>query len=65
MNEQLTTLFLTQEDIKLFVEFQKRYVLKKLLESLGVFDIKSGNVEIHFTSSGEIGSVDIHKHYKI
>lgn len=65
MNEQLTTLFLTDDEIKLFIEFQKKHALIKLLESLGVFDIKSGSVEIHFTAQGEIGSVDIHKHFKV
>lgn len=55
---QLTTLHLTPEEVKLFV-------MMRLLQSLGVFDIKGGSVEIHFTSTGEIGNVDIHKSYKV
>lgn len=59
------TVYLTPEDAQLFLQFQKRYLFMKVLENIGVFDLKSGSIEIHFTNLGEIGSVDLHKHTKI
>lgn len=55
---QLTTIQLTEQEAKLFVMMQ-------LLQSLGVFDIKSGSVTIHFDKDGKIGSVEINKTYKL
>ncbi len=55
---QLTTIQITDIDAKTFI-------MMRLLQSLGVFDIKSGSVEIHFTATGEIGGVDLHKHVKV
>ncbi len=47
-----------------FAKFQKHYSLVQLLESLGVFSIVNGSVEIHFDSIGNIGSVDIRRHFR-
>lgn len=55
---QLTTIQLTDIEAKMFI-------MMRLLQSMGVFDIKSGSVELHFTSTGEIGGIDIHRHLKI
>ncbi len=54
----LTTIQISDEEAKMFVMMQ-------LLRSLGVFDIKSGSVTIHFGKSGEVGSVDVHKKYQV
>lgn len=54
----LTTVQLTEQEAKLFIMMQ-------LLQSLGVFDIKSGSVTIHFDKDGKIGSVEINKTYKL
>ncbi len=54
----LTTVLLTPEESKMFIMMQ-------LLRSLGVFDIKSGNVTIHFDKTGAIGSVDVNKKYQV
>ena len=59
-----TIVYLTQEDAKLFVEFQKRYLFMKLLESLEVFTLDTGKVTISFTNK-EIHSVDVNKHYRL
>lgn len=56
---------LTAADALLFLQFQKRHSFMQLMEDMGVFSIKSGSVEIHFTSTGEVGSIDIHTHTKI
>lgn len=62
---ELTNISLTPEEAKLFIEFQKRYAFMHLLESLGAFDIRSGFLTVHFTNTGEIGSIDIQKHYRL
>lgn len=63
--EQLTTIQLTEEDAKLFIQFQKRFTFMKLLESLDIFAMKSGSMTIHFDNLGEIHSVDVQKYYKL
>lgn len=60
----LTTVQLTATDALAFINFQKHYALVQLLESLGVFGITSGSCEIHFDSQGQIGSVDVRRHYR-
>lgn len=60
----MTTVELTNEDALLFVAFQKRYALIKLLESIGAFDIKNGSITLNFGPAGEIGSVDKNIHYR-
>lgn len=63
-NETKTAVYLTEEEALAFVQFQKRRAFMALLESLHVFDIRSGSVEIHFDAMGQIGSVDIHRHFR-
>lgn len=65
MKEDLTIVYLSPEEAVLFVQFQKRFTFMKLLESLGAFDLKSGSIEIHFANTGEIGSIDIHRHIRL
>lgn len=60
-----TTIFLNEEDARLFLLYQKHYLFMKLLESVGAFDLKSGSITIHFTNTGEIGSVDVQRHLKM
>jgi len=54
----LTTIELTEEEAKMFIMMQ-------LLRSLGVFDIKSGSVTIHFDKEGKIGGVETRKKYTL
>lgn len=54
----LTTIQVTEEEAKMFVMMQ-------LLRSLGVFDIKSGSVTIHFDKQGQIGGVEVKKTYNL
>lgn len=60
----LITIELTQEDSLLFIEFQKQFSFIKLMQSLGVFDIKNGSVKINFNNTGEIGLVEINKTFR-
>lgn len=55
---ELTTIQLTPEDANLFIEFQKRHAFMQLLNSLNVFNLKSGSFIINFDSMGQIGSVE-------
>lgn len=64
MDKELTPIYLNQEEAMLFVAFQKRYAFIELLESLKVFDIKSGSITVNFDSLGAIGSVDIQRHFR-
>ncbi len=56
--------YLTPEDAQLFLQFQKRYLFMKLLESVGVFKLQTGIVSISFNNS-EIMSVDVNNHYRL
>lgn len=60
----LTPIYLSPVDAEAFKKFQKHYNLIGLMESLGVFSITNGSAEIHFDSQGNIGSVDIRRHYR-
>lgn len=51
-------IFLTEEEAKQFLNFQKHYNIVGLLESVKAFDIKSGSVTIHFNSAGQIKGVE-------
>lgn len=65
LNSSLTVVELTMEDAALFIEFQKRYSFIQLLNSLGVFDLKSASVTINFDVYGQIGSVEKREHFKL
>lgn len=62
---ELTTVQLTPEEAKLFIEFQKRYAFMQLLESVDAFNIKEGSIEVRFDNLGGIGSMEIRKHYRL
>ena len=55
------TVFMTDEEAKRYVAFQKYYLLAGLLDSIKALDIKGGSVEIHFNHNGEIKSVEKHE----
>lgn len=65
MNPKLstTTIYLTEEEAKRFVSFQKHYALIGLLDSVNAFNIKSGSVTIHFNALGQIVGVDKQEHF--
>lgn len=56
--------FLTEDDAKQFVSFQKHRALIGLLESIKAFDVKAGSVTIHFGSEGEIKTVEKHEFFR-
>lgn len=62
---ETTKIELTEEEARLFVEFQKRFLFMQMLASLDAFNIKGGRVIIHFDNFGDINSVDVQKHYRL
>lgn len=48
---------MTQEDLELFKEFQKNYVVFKCLVDGRVFEVRNGCVEIHFNSTGQVSAI--------
>ncbi len=61
----MTTLIITDEQAKQFIQFQKHWVFFNMLESMGAFNIKGGSIEVHFSKLGEIVGVDKHEHYRL
>lgn len=65
INVQTTPVYLTEEEAKMFLQFQKHFTLIGLLESVKAFDIKSGSVTLHFNALGEIKGVDKREHFMV
>lgn len=61
----LTTVQLSPEDALLFIQFQKRYAFIQLMESMGLFNLKSGSITIHLDNIGQIASVDKVQHHRV
>lgn len=53
-----TTIILAGDDAKAFA-------MMKVLQSLGVFDVKLGSVTLDFDQTGAIKNVKIEKNYRI
>ena len=51
------TIFLSPEDSKLFLEFQKYHALFNLLVDKRVFDQKGAAITLHFDSKGDLRTV--------
>lgn len=60
-----TQIELTDEEARLFIEFQKRFALVKLLESIGALNMSNGSITIHFDSLGQIKLVDKQQHFRL
>lgn len=58
-----TPVYLTEEEARMFVKFQKHYAFMEALESIKAFNIRNGSVTIHFNSLGEIKSLDKKEFY--
>lgn len=43
----------------------KKYALMKVLDSVGVFNVKLGKVTIDFDQNGKIGNVKVEQNYRI
>lgn len=63
--ENLIVVQFTPEQAKEAALLNKHYTFIKLLESVGVFELKSGTVTISFDKFGRVGNIDVNKHYNI
>ncbi len=63
--ENETTITISKEEARLFVEFQKRFAFMKLLESIGAFQMKSASLTVNFDPLGRIASLQKNEHYKL
>ena len=57
--ENLTPIYLKDDDIAMFVEFQKHYDRFKILSDNGLFSMKNGKAIINFDQNGQIGSISM------
>jgi len=60
----LTPLYLTNEEAVRFVKFQKFYFLVKALEDMNVNDLKNGSLTIHFDNLGRIRLVERNESFR-
>jgi hypothetical protein len=59
------TVYLSDEEAKLYVEFVKnRHLINTLLRA-GVFNTKGGSFEVHLDADGVIRVIDIHTHLRM
>ena len=61
----VTIVHLSEEDARLFIEFQKHHKLIEILESADALSVKGGSVTLHFTNDGEVGSIDVQRRYRL
>ena len=55
-----TTIVLNEEDAKLFIQFQKKHAMIRVLDSVGAFDMKQqGSITLNFDPMGGLGSVEV------
>ena len=58
-----TPIFLTEHEIAMFLLFQKHYKLFEKLEEIGAFDIRGGQVTIHFNNESELRGIEKKQFY--
>jgi hypothetical protein len=51
--------FLSQEDIKLFKDFQEHYDNFKILIESGIFNLRAKTVNLHIDPDGNIKNIDV------
>lgn len=64
----MTTIFLEDEEAKIFLEFQKRFnVIASIVGTLDTFntlDLKNSSLTLDFDNNGIIAHSSITKHYR-
>ncbi len=61
----MATVIMTEEEARLFILFQKHHKFMELMEASGGFNVSGGSVTIHFTNTGEVGSFDVNRRFKV
>jgi len=57
-NMQQTTIFLTPIEVDLFKSFREHQTEFLVLKSNGIFDVKNGNITIHFDDRGIVRKIE-------
>lgn len=57
MDDPQITIFLTTPEAIMFRDFQRYHKIFTLFLSKGVFDVKNGEVTIHFDPTGQISAI--------
>ncbi len=52
------TIFLSEEEAKKYIEWQKNYATFNLLLEKGVFNVTNGNVVLHFDKFGTLQTIE-------
>lgn len=58
MNGDLVVISLTPQEAAMFTEFRRSQDVFMTLLKVGVFDIKGGNVTLHFDADGALRQID-------
>lgn len=58
---QTTAVYLTEEEAKRFVVFQKHFSFVQALSDLGAFEMRAGSVEIHFVHASIYARIGLQK----
>lgn len=60
--------YLTEDEAKLFVEFQKRYqVIAHLIgymDSINIFELKNSSIQLDIDTTGKVSHTAVTKHYR-
>lgn len=59
-----TIIYLTEEDARLFVQFQKSYMIFRALIEAEALEIRNGSVTLNFDANGAIRAVKKELHYR-
>jgi len=57
---KLIKIDISEEDARLFLEFQRNYENFLTLIKSGVFNVKNGNATIHFDKDGTLKEITLH-----
>lgn len=61
MEKELTTIYLNEEDAKLFLEFRKNQDDFMILKANGIFSLKNGNMLIHKDLNGRVREIVVNQ----
>ena len=61
MEKELTTIYLTPTDAKLFLEFQENYSNFMILKANGIFSLKNGSMLIHKDMYGKVREIIVNQ----
>ena len=61
MNIVTIPVYMSEEETRLFIGFQKHHKLFEVLEREGALGLPNSSFEVHFDSEGKVRVIDLHK----